>query len=126
MQDYLREFGFIGLFIVAAVVVPVSLLVISWLFSLAKVRPQKPSPVKRSTYECGMETIGGAWIRFNFRYYLFALLYVVFAVETVFLYPWAVHFKKLGFFALIEVLVFIAILLVGYVYAWRKRALEWS
>jgi len=126
MQDYLREFGFVGLFIAAAIVVPMSLLVISWLFSLVKVRPQKPSPVKRSTYECGMETIGGAWIRFNFRYYLFALLYVVFAVETVFLYPWAVHFKKMGLFALVEVLVFIAILLVGYVYAWRKRALEWS
>ncbi|MBI4234020.1 MAG: NADH-quinone oxidoreductase subunit A [Chloroflexi bacterium] len=98
---------------------------ISWLSQFARIRPQKPNPVKSETYECGMETIGGRWQQFNFRYYLLALLFVVFDVEVVFLYPWAVHFKKLGLFAFLEVLVFVLVLVLGWVYAWRKRALEW-
>ena len=77
------------------------------------------------TYECGMEALGGRWTQFNFRYYLFALLFVVFDVEVVFIYPWAIRFKQLGLFAFIEMLVFILILLVGWLYAWRKQALEW-
>jgi NAD(P)H-quinone oxidoreductase subunit 3 len=80
----------------------------------------------RTTYESGMEPIGGAWIQFNIRYYMFALVFVVFDVETVFLYPWAVAFSQLGLLAFIEALVFIAILVIALVYAWRKGALEWS
>jgi len=83
-------------------------------------------PERRTTYESGMEPIGGAWIQFNIRYYMFALVFVIFDVETVFLYPWAVAFNQLGLLAFIEALVFIAILVVGLVYAWRKGALEWS
>jgi NAD(P)H-quinone oxidoreductase subunit 3 len=78
------------------------------------------------TYESGMEPIGGAWIQFNIRYYMFALVFVIFDVETVFLYPWAVAFHRLGLLAFIEALVFIAILVVALAYAWRKGALEWS
>ncbi|MEM6254154.1 MAG: photosynthetic/respiratory NAD(P)H-quinone oxidoreductase subunit C [Cyanobacteria bacterium P01_D01_bin.156] len=81
---------------------------------------------RRTTYESGMEPIGGAWIQFNIRYYMFALVFVIFDVETVFLYPWAVAFHKLGVLAFVEALIFIAILLIGLVYAWRKGALEWS
>ncbi len=81
---------------------------------------------RRTTYESGMEPIGGAWIQFNIRYYMFALVFVIFDVETVFLYPWAVAFHTLGVLAFVEALVFIAILLIGLVYAWRKGALEWS
>jgi NAD(P)H-quinone oxidoreductase subunit 3 len=73
-----------------------------------------------------METLGAAWIQFNIRYYMFALVFVVFDVETVFLYPWAVAFNQLGLLAFVEALVFIAILVVALVYAWRKGALEWS
>ncbi|NJK99933.1 MAG: photosynthetic/respiratory NAD(P)H-quinone oxidoreductase subunit C [Spirulinaceae cyanobacterium RM2_2_10] len=83
-------------------------------------------PERRTTYESGMEPIGGAWIQFNIRYYMFALVFVVFDVETVFLYPWAVAFNQLGLLAFIEALIFIAILTVALVYAWRKGALEWS
>ena len=83
-------------------------------------------PERRTTYESGMEPIGGAWIQFNIRYYMFALVFVIFDVETVFLYPWAVAFNRLGLLAFIEALVFIAILVVALVYAWRKGALEWS
>jgi NAD(P)H-quinone oxidoreductase subunit 3 len=90
------------------------------------VRPSRRGPERRTTYESGMEPVGGAWIQFNIRYYMFALVFVVFDVETVFLYPWAVAFNQLGLLAFVEVLVFIAILVVGLVYAWRKGALEWS
>lgn len=89
-------------------------------------RPKSRSPVRRTTYESGNEPIGGAWIQFNIRYYMFALVFVVFDVETVFLYPWAVAFHKLGLLAFIEALIFIAILVIALVYAWRKGALEWS
>ena len=89
-------------------------------------RPSSGGPETRTTYESGMEPIGGAWIQFNIRYYMFALVFVIFDVETVFLYPWAVAFSQLGLLAFIEALIFIAILVVALVYAWRKGALEWS
>lgn len=89
-------------------------------------RPRTGGPERRTTYESGMEPIGGAWIQFNIRYYMFALVFVVFDVETVFLYPWAVAFSQLGLLAFVEALVFIAILVIALVYAWRKGALEWS
>lgn len=92
----------------------------------AILRPRRQGAARRTTYESGMEPIGGAWIQFNIRYYMFALAFVIFDVETVFLYPWAVAFSQLGLLAFVEALIFIAILVVGLVYAWRKGALEWS
>jgi len=80
---------------------------------------------KNSTYECGEDPIGSPWLRIHIRYYLFALIYILFAVETVFLFPWAIVYTSLGFFAFIEMMVFIVILLVGLAYAWAKGALEW-
>ncbi len=120
-----REYGYIALFIAVALLVPAALLLLSWLFSFIRVRPQNPGPVKQSTYECGMEALGGSWGKFNFRYYYYALLFVIFDVETVFLYPWAVYLKQLKLFGFIEMLVFILILVLGYLYAWKKRAFEW-
>jgi NAD(P)H-quinone oxidoreductase subunit 3 len=89
-------------------------------------RPKSLGLERNTTYESGMEPIGGAWIQFNIRYYMFALVFVIFDVETVFLYPWAVAFHQLGLLAFIEALIFIAILVIALVYAWRKGALEWS
>ncbi|BAQ60206.1 NAD(P)H-quinone oxidoreductase subunit 3 [Geminocystis sp. NIES-3708] len=89
-------------------------------------RPKTGGPERHITYESGMEPFGGAWIQFNIRYYMFALVFVVFDVETVFLYPWAVAFNTLGLLAFIEALIFISILVLALVYAWRKGALEWS
>lgn len=89
------------------------------------IQPYRPDKVKQSTYECGLETIGPAWIKYDIKYYLYALLFVIFDVETVFLYPWAVSFRKLGLFAFIEMVIFIAILLLGLAYAWRKGILKW-
>ena len=88
--------------------------------------PYNPSPVKSSTFECGMETIGTAWVRFNFRYYFYALVFIALDVLVVFLYPWAVELRQLGLFGLVVVLVFIFLIVVGYIYAWKKKVLEWK
>ncbi len=126
LEDYFRQYGLIAILALVAVAVPTSMLAFSWLASRVGIRPANPTPVKLETYECGVETIGGAWNRFNFRYYLYAILFVIFDVEVVFLYPWATKFIRLELFALIEMGVFVAILLVGWAYAWRKRDLEWG
>ncbi|MEE9554565.1 MAG: NADH-quinone oxidoreductase subunit A [candidate division Zixibacteria bacterium] len=95
-------------------------------FLIAKLlRPHRPSKTKLLTYECGEPTMGSSWIQYNVGYYIFALIFVIFDVEVVFLFPWAVAFKKLGLFALIEMFIFLAILIFGLIYAWRKGALRW-
>ena len=88
--------------------------------------PRRPNPDKLSTYECGMEVEPGARRPFDVKYYLVAMAFLVFDVEVVFLYPWAVKFKALGLFGFVEMLVFLFILLVGYAYIWRKGVLEWE
>jgi NADH-quinone oxidoreductase subunit A len=87
--------------------------------------PRHPDRVKNAPYECGVETIGPTAIQFKNQFYLYALVFVVFDVEAVFLFPWAVTYRQLGLYALIEMGIFIGLLLIGYVYAWRKKALEW-
>ena len=89
------------------------------------IRPSNPNPVKAEAYESGMANVGDARDRFHIRYYVLAMLYLVFDLEVVFLYPWAVEYDKLGVFGLLEMLVFVAILLIGYFYAWKKGALDW-
>lgn len=126
LQDSLRQYGLVMLLTIVATLVPVGMLLLGLLLERLRVRPRKSSDVKYDTYECGVQPIGGPWRQFNFRYYVYAILFVIFDVEVVFLYPWAVRFNKLGLFALIEILVFVGILLVGWAYAWRKRDLEWS
>ncbi|MCH8222382.1 MAG: NADH-quinone oxidoreductase subunit A [Chloroflexi bacterium] len=129
VEDYFRQYGLITLFAGIAVLVPIGMLMTSYMATKIKVRPRRPSPVKLETYECGFGPIGGKW-SFNSRYYTFALLFVIFDVETVFLYPWAVKFgvlsARFGIFALVEVAVFGIILAIGWGYAWRKKALEWT
>ncbi len=117
----LSGYEYFLVFLLIASLVPVIALTASKVL-----RPDAVGVARRTTYESGMEPIGGAWIQFNIRYYMFALVFVIFDVETVFLYPWAVAFHKLGLLAFVEALVFIAILVIGLVYAWRKGALEWS
>jgi len=87
--------------------------------------PSKYDERKLDTYECGSEPIGPPWVQFRVGYYVYALLYVVFDIETAFLYPWAVVFGKLGSFILVEMLVFIVILAAGLAYAWKEGALRW-
>lgn len=121
----LTNFGYVGLLFIVAILFPVFILILAYTLKFVRIRPDKPNPAKASTYECGMQTVGSSWVQFNFRYYFFALLFVAFDIVTVFLYPWAVAFKGLGSFGLIAMLIFILILVVGFIYAWRKKALEW-
>ena len=116
----LRNYAFISIFTLAAITFPLLPLTVSGI-----VRPRKPTPIKQSTYECGLEVMGDLWVQFKVQYYLYALAFVIFDIETVFLYPWAVAYNSLGLFALIEMGIFLIILATGLVYAWRKGALEW-
>lgn len=88
--------------------------------------PRRPNPVKLDTYECGMVVDPGGGRPFDIKYYLVAMAFLVFDVEVVFMYPWAVKFKQLGLFGFVEMVVFLFILLVGFVYIWRKGVLEWE
>jgi len=115
----LSDYAFIGVFVVIAIIFPFVALGLAWLL-----RPKKPNPVKTETYECGLQTIGDTWVQFRAQYYIYALVFVVFDIEAVFLFPWAVAYDKLGLWALAEVFFFLAILTVGLVYAWRKGALR--
>jgi len=94
-------------------------------FLSSLLRPFRPNPKKLSTYECGEEPVGSAWVQFNVRYYLFAMIFVIFDVEAVFLIPWAVVYQSLGIVTFIEMFVFLFILIVGLVHVWRKGGLEW-
>jgi NADH-quinone oxidoreductase subunit A len=122
----LSDFGLLGVFMIFAIVVPASMLLIPLALTLVGVKPQRPDKVKNETYECGMESIGGSWVRFNFRYYFFALLFVIFDVVTVFIYPWAVNIRTVDWSGFVAMLVFVAILFAGLAYAWKKKALEWK
>ena len=88
--------------------------------------PRRVAPEKMSAYECGVDPVGDARGRFNIRFYMIAVLFILFDIEAVFLYPWAVAFNALGLYGLIEMVLFIVILLVGYLYLLKKRALEWE
>jgi NADH:ubiquinone oxidoreductase subunit 3 (subunit A) len=111
---------YVGLFLVIGIVLPVAPLIIA-LF----IAPKKPNPIKQSTYECGLETVGESWVQFKAQYYIFALVFLIFDVETVFLFPWALTINVLPFFAVAEGVLFILILIVGLSFAWRKGMLEW-
>jgi len=115
------DFVFVGILIVVATLLPVVGLGVARL-----IRPKKPNPVKLSTYECGVESIGDAWVQFRAQYYIYALVFVVFDIEAVFLLPWAVAYGQLPLYALVEGVVFILILALALAYAWRKGALRWS
>jgi NADH-quinone oxidoreductase subunit A len=121
LLEYLTRYFPILLFIVVALGFGVAVLLLSYL-----VQPKYPEPEKLSTYECGSEPFSDARMPFPVRYYIFAMLFVIFDIEVIFLYPWAVVFSKIELIGLIEMLVFIGLFLVAYVYAWRKGALEWD
>jgi NADH:ubiquinone oxidoreductase subunit 3 (subunit A) len=116
-----NEWIFIGLFFAIAWVFPAVPIVLARIL-----RPRRPNPIKQETYECGIETVGTAWVQFKVQYYLYALVFLVFDIEVVFLFPWAVAYNQLSLFAFIEMLIFIGLLGVALVYAWRKGALEWG
>ena len=122
----LDRYGVVALFAVVAVIFPAIPLLMAWV-----VRPKKPNKSKLTTYECGLEFedfpehAQNVWVQFRVQYYIFALMFVVFDIEVVFLYPWAVAYQQLGLFALVEMVIFLAILVVALAYAWRKNLLQW-
>ena len=122
----LADYGFVGLFIIVAILFSLVMIILPVVLRYLKIVPHNPDPVKTATFECGMETVGKTWVQFNFRYYFYALVFLVLDVLVVFIYPWAVGVRELGTSGLAAVLVFVAIIVVGYVYAWRKRVLEWK
>jgi NADH-quinone oxidoreductase subunit A len=115
-QNYVPIFIFMA---VIGALLPLTLL------AAKLVRPGNPSKTKLMPYECGIDPIDSARGRYTVRYYIVAILFVVFDVETIFLIPWAVKFKALGIFGLVEMLIFIVILIAGYIWVWKKGALEW-
>lgn len=117
----LTEFGRVLIFLIVGGGFTAIGLMMAWLL-----RPNRPYPSKLATYECGEVPVGDTRIRFNIRFYVVALIFLIFDVEVVFLFPWATVFKSLGWFAFIEMLVFLGILFVGYAYVWRKGDLDWD
>ncbi len=122
----LDEFGRTGILLGFAILFPSLPLLVSAALRKVRLRPDAPDPIKLDTYECGVETEGDSWVQFNFRYYLIALLFVLFDVEVVFLYSWAVAFGDVLIVGFVEALTFVGILVIGYMYAWRKQALDWQ
>lgn len=117
---YQNNYLIVVVFLLLGILLPVVALTAGKLL-----RPNRPSAAKQTTYESGIEPFHEANVRFHARYYIFALLFVIFDVETVFLYPWAVAYNQLGLFALIEMLIFVVMLLIGLMYAWKKKVLRW-
>ena len=117
----MSQWIYIGLFIIVGLIIPVGAITVAWILG-----PKKANPIKMTTYECGIETVGDSWVQFKAQYYIYALVFLVFDVETVFLFPWAVKLGQLGLFAVVEGIIFILILIAGLVYTWRKGMLEWA
>jgi NADH-quinone oxidoreductase subunit A len=111
--------------IIGVVVAGVGLVAVALLTARA-LSPRRPVPAKLTTYECGIDPVGEGWSQSQIRYYIYAFLFVIFDVESVFLFPWAVVFERLGMYALVSMTIFILILGAGLVYAWRKGVLKWA
>ena len=119
--EFLKQFGQIGVFLAFGLFFAFFSLFLAWL-----VRVRGHDPVFTTTYECGPDAVGSPYVQLNVRFYIFALLFVLFDVETLFIYPWAVAYRQLGMTGFIEMLAFIAVLFLGLVYAWKKGGLEWE
>lgn len=120
-EIYSNSYLLVSIFLFLGLILPVGALTVGRFL-----RPHNPVPEKLATYESGMVPVGSGWVQFNVQYYMYCLLFVVFDVETIFLYPWAVAYRELGLFALIEMLIFITLLGIGLIYAWKKKVLEWQ
>ena len=116
----LKPWVFLGLLLIIGLILPAVAIFANWILS-----PKKPNAIKKSTYECGIETVGETYVQLKGQYYIFALIFLVFDIEAVFLFPWAVAYDKLSLYMVLEGVLFIFILTVGLMYAWRKGALEW-
>jgi NADH-quinone oxidoreductase subunit A len=123
----LADYGLLALFFVIAVLFALMLPLVAIGLRIVGVgAKRKPNPNKETTYECGVQTVGKSWVQFNFRYYFFALIFVVLDILTIFLYPWATDIRALAGFGLAAAGIFVAIVSTAWVYAWKKGLLEWK
>jgi NADH-quinone oxidoreductase subunit A len=119
-MNLVNEWAFIGVFVAVAWVFPTLPIILAAFLS-----PKRANAIKLQTYECGVETVGDTWVQFKVQYYIYGLVFLVFDVELVFLFPWAVAYDRLDGFGFVAGVIFIALLLEALIYAWRKNALEW-
>ncbi|WP_028535413.1 NADH-quinone oxidoreductase subunit A [Paludibacterium yongneupense] len=117
----LQNYFPILLFVIVGLLVGIGPIVVGWILG-----PHRPDPEKLSPYECGFEAFEDARMRFDVRYYLVAILFILFDLEIAFMFPWAIVLKELGMFGFVVMLEFLAILTIGYIYVWKKGALEWE
>ena len=121
MDTYFQPYLIVGAYAILVVITAIILRAPPYLFV-----PRRETEVKEETYECGVPLLGGSRERFSVKFYMIAILFVLFDIETIFLFPWAVIFRKLGVYGLIEMLVFVGLLAVGFLYAWRRGGLDWD
>jgi NADH-quinone oxidoreductase subunit A len=124
VSDFLRSYLTVGIFAAVGLGMGAAMVGIAYVLRPRNKRPEFSQ--KYATYESGVDPVGGSWAQSHIRYYIYALLFVLFDVEAVFIFPWATRLEAYGLFGLVEMLVFIAILLLGLVYAWRKGVLKWD
>jgi len=122
----LANYGLIGLFLIIVVLFSLVMVILPIILRYLKIVPNNPNPIKSSVFECGVETIGKTWVQFNFHYYYYALIFLALDVLIIFLYPWAISLRELGLFSFFAVLILVFIVFTGYLYAWKKKVLEWK
>tara|TARA_Y100000590_G_scaffold381397_1_gene450536 strand:+ start:55 stop:423 length:369 start_codon:yes stop_codon:yes gene_type:complete len=121
ITEFLTDYFSIILFLIIALILSVGFIFLNFLLS-----PKKPDPEKLSAYECGFEPFNDSRMEFDVRFYLVAILFIIFDLEIAFLFPWAVSLGKIGFFGFISMMIFLVILTVGFIYEWKKGALDWE
>ncbi len=121
IAEFLKDYFSIILFLLIALLISISFIVVNFLFS-----PKKPDPEKLSAYECGFEPFNDSRMEFDVRFYLVAILFIIFDLEIAFLFPWAISLGKIGFLGFISMMIFLSILTVGFIYEWKKGALDWE
>tara|TARA_Y100000813_G_C23982461_1_gene267196 strand:- start:134 stop:502 length:369 start_codon:yes stop_codon:yes gene_type:complete len=119
--EFLNEYFSIILFLIIAIVLSCGFIFLNFVFS-----PQKPDPEKLSPYECGFEPFNDSRMEFDIRFYLVAILFIIFDLEIAFLFPWAITLGKIGIFGFISMMIFLSILTIGFIYEWKKGALDWE
>jgi len=121
IAEFLKDYFPIILFLIIALILSFGFIIINFLFS-----PKKPDPEKLSAYECGFEPFNDSRMEFDIRFYLVAILFIIFDLEIAFLFPWAISLGKIGFLGFISMMFFLVILTVGFIYEWKKGALDWE
>tara|TARA_Y100001960_G_scaffold280687_1_gene313746 strand:+ start:72 stop:440 length:369 start_codon:yes stop_codon:yes gene_type:complete len=121
LEDFLKEYFSIILFLFISVALSAGFILINYIFS-----PKKPDPEKLSPYECGFEPFNDSRMQFDVRFYLVAILFIIFDLEIAFLFPWAISLGKIGFLGFVSMMIFLGILTIGFIYEWKKGALDWE